>query len=101
MIEESCRKCGKMFIPAPMHSLRDDKGFYCSCTCFLHRERPKNNSRGKCKKVAMCDRHWNEIKAFPSVTKAAEYVGVEPVTIRAACVEERMSQGFLWKYKGT
>ena len=101
MIEVSCRKCGKMFIPAPMHSLRDAKGLYCSCTCFLHREMPKVNSRGNRKKVVMCDRYWNEIKTFPSATKAAEYVGVEPNTLGMAIREKRMSQGFLWVYKDT
>lgn len=101
MTEVKCQKCGKMFIPAPMHSLRDDKGFYCSCTRFLHREIPKVNLRGNRKTVAMCDRYGNEIKTFPSATKAAEYVGVEPVTIRVAIKEKRMSQGFLWMYKDT
>ena len=101
MIEVSCRKCGKMFIPAPMHSLKDGYGFYCSCTCFLHREMSKVSLRGNRKTVAMCDRHWNEIKTFPSATKAAEYVGVAPNTLCMAIRENRMSQGYLWKYKDT
>lgn len=98
MIEKKCPKCGKMFIPAPMHSLRDVNGFYCSCTCFLHREIPKVNLRGNRKTVAMCDRYGNEIKIFPSDTKAAAYVGIEPNSLRLAIKENRMSMGYFFKY---
>ena len=36
--EKKCRKCGKRFIPAPMHVFRDGSKYYCSWTCYLHRK---------------------------------------------------------------
>lgn len=98
MTEVKCQKCGKMFIPAPMHSLRDEKGFYCKPTCFLHRDRLKEGRHGNCKEVAMCDREWNVIETFPSALKAAEHFGVEVKTLRAACIEKCLCRGYLWKY---
>ena len=35
--ERRCKKCGKVFIPAPMHRYRDGSRWYCSWTCYLHR----------------------------------------------------------------
>jgi hypothetical protein len=35
--QSKCPKCGKNHIPAPQHVFKDDKGFYCSWTCFFHR----------------------------------------------------------------
>ena len=39
-ITKKCRKCGKIFIPAPMHRYRDghEQGrWYCTWTCYNHR----------------------------------------------------------------
>ena len=36
--EKKCRKCGKIFIPAPMHRYKDHSKYYCSWTCYLHRK---------------------------------------------------------------
>ena len=47
--EKKCRKCGKIFIPAPMHIYVDNSKFYCSWTCYLHRkdtEVKKKNDEG-------------------------------------------------------
>lgn len=33
----TCRKCGKEFFPAPMHRFRKDEKWYCSWTCYNHR----------------------------------------------------------------
>ena len=35
--EKKCRKCGKKFIPAPEHRYREYSKFYCSWTCYNHR----------------------------------------------------------------
>lgn len=35
--EKKCRKCGRIFIPAPMHIYKDGSRYYCSWTCYLHR----------------------------------------------------------------
>ena len=32
-----CRRCGKRFIPAPLHIYKDKHNhYYCSWTCYLH-----------------------------------------------------------------
>lgn len=36
--EKQCRKCGKFFIPAPEHIYRKGSKYYCSWTCYLHRD---------------------------------------------------------------
>lgn len=39
--EKKCKKCGKKFIPAPMHRFRagpNDSWWYCSWTCYNHRK---------------------------------------------------------------
>lgn len=46
--EKKCKKCGKSFISAPMHAYRDGSKYYCSWTCYLHkndREVQKNDKR--------------------------------------------------------
>ena len=35
--EKKCRKCGKHFIAAPEHIYRKGSSYYCSWTCYLHR----------------------------------------------------------------
>ena len=32
-----CKKCGKEFIPAPMHVFKEGTNYYCKWTCFNHR----------------------------------------------------------------
>ena len=36
--EKKCKKCGKTFIPAPLHRYKDRGKYYCSWTCYLHRK---------------------------------------------------------------
>lgn len=33
-----CKKCGKEFIPAPLHIYKAGSKYYCSWTCYNHRE---------------------------------------------------------------
>lgn len=46
--EKRCKKCGKNFIPAPMHRYRDRSKWYCSWTCYNHRNdrEVKKNDEG-------------------------------------------------------
>lgn len=39
--EKKCKKCGKEFIAAPEHIYHEGTKYYCSWTCYLHR-----NDRG-------------------------------------------------------
>lgn len=46
--EKKCKKCGKIFIPAPMHIYHAGSKYYCSWTCYLHRDdtEGKKNDKG-------------------------------------------------------
>lgn len=35
--EKRCGKCGKVFIPAPQHRFIHGRKYYCTWTCYLHR----------------------------------------------------------------
>ena len=35
--EKKCKKCGKKFIPAPQHIYKENSKYFCSWTCYLHR----------------------------------------------------------------
>ena len=37
IIETDCVKCGKKFVPAPYHVYKTWKGYYCSWSCYNHR----------------------------------------------------------------
>lgn len=38
IVEVTCPKCGKIFCPAPYHRFKANHKFYCSWTCYSHRE---------------------------------------------------------------
>jgi hypothetical protein len=33
-----CKKCGKEFLPAPLHIYKTNSKYYCSWTCYNHRD---------------------------------------------------------------
>lgn len=97
MEECICPTCGKKFIPAPQHALRDDKGFYCKCTCFLHR--PKKAPRGKKRrKVEQYTADGVLVNTYASLTQAYQYSGHWMKGIQKACQDGTEYCGFRWKY---
>ena len=38
IVVRSCPRCKKKFCPAPYHVYRDEKGYYCSWTCYNHKD---------------------------------------------------------------
>lgn len=36
--EKKCKRCGKFFIAAPEHIYHVGAKYYCSWTCYLHRD---------------------------------------------------------------
>lgn len=38
---KKCKKCGKEFIAAPLHIYKENNKYYCSWTCFNHRNDKK------------------------------------------------------------
>lgn len=100
MTEVKCQKCGKMFIPAPLHRFRDEKGFYCSWTCYNHRVQKQAQPVGKKpQRVAMCDQTGAEVRVFQSALKAYEITGYDYKAIQYACKNGTKFRGYYWKYK--
>lgn len=96
MREERCIKCGKIFIPAANHIYKDHRGFYCSWTCYNHRDdnTPYNRSRG----VAQCSLDGEVIRTFLSAVFAAEFIKGTVNGVRKACKESTLYKGYFWRY---
>lgn len=92
MIEVICPRCGKKFIRAPLHIYKDDKGFYCSWTCYNHKE-------DKGRAVEQYTKYGGLKRTFATVAKAAEAVDGTADGIRNACRKCAFYKGFLWRYK--
>lgn len=97
--ERICKKCGKVFCPAPQHIFVDEKGMYCSWTCFNHRKDEKPNTGRSVKKVELYSLGGCLLKAFTSATDAAKKTGYLANGIRDACREQKPYMGFIWKYR--
>lgn len=97
LVEETCAYCGRTFIPASHHALKDEYGKYCKPTCFLHR---KDNRHNPCEKlVVQYNKDGNAIRQFKSATAAALFVGTDPKTISKACRTGATHGGYIWKYE--
>ena len=97
MIERFCRKCGKIFIPAPQHIYVDHNGIYCSWTCYNHRDTA--SSVRKTKSVAQYTKKGELLRIFNSAVQAAEYVEASVKSIRNACKNGNVFLDCYWKYK--
>ena len=96
-MEDVCAKCGKVFIPASHHALKDEYGKYCKPTCFLHR---KDDRKKACEKmVVQYGDDGKEVRRFKSATAAAMFVGTDPKMISSACRNGAKCKGFTWKYE--
>lgn len=92
-----CPKCGKIFLPAPMHIYHDHGKLYCCWTCYKHRN---DNVRGKSKRVLMFSPDGGEpIKVFESARKAGIYMDSLPRLIQQACREQTKYKGYIWMYE--
>ncbi len=98
-MEKRCKKCGKTFIPAYYHIFKDGKRFYCSWTCYNHRNDHKVKAEKKYKQVDMYDKSGELLKSFKSARDAADITGYDPDMIRDACRDGCVYKGFIWKYK--
>ena len=99
MEEVICKKCGKIFVPAPQHMYRDGKGLYCSWTCYNHRN-DGNHQKRAFKYVEVYDKNDGHLlRRFTSATDAAEYTGFDIKKIQQACRNKSEYYGFVWKYK--
>ena len=92
--EATCRWCGKKFVPAPYHALKDTYGVYCKPTCYLHGA--ELTAPKKKKVLAICG---YEVKRFKSAREAAERFGSDPKVIRKACRNGERHKGYIWTYE--
>ena len=99
MFEDKCPRCGKNFITAPFHIYKDKKGFYCSWTCFNHRNEVSKRGDKKSKIVEMCDQNGNIIAMYNSAAEASKRLRYPPNSIRVACRNNKTYKGYLWRYK--
>lgn len=102
MLETKCKRCGKNFWIAPYHIYRDEKGMYCTWTCYNHRndDKTKAQTHPKSIPVMQLDRYSGFVIAtFNSITEAADHIGGEAKTISRACTANKPYKGYLWRYK--
>lgn len=101
-----CPKCGKLFESTPLWVYKDEKGIYCTWTCYNHRNDRKkdhpNNSAAKIhtKRVEQYTLDGQLIAVFDSAQSAAEAVGCSKTDqIRNVCRgRAETCRGFVWKY---
>ena len=86
--------CGKMFVPASQHAMKDERGKYCKPTCFLHRH---ELAKSKCRSViALRD---GIATVYRSAVTAANELGMETKMIRDACRTGKPYRGYEWQYE--
>lgn len=92
--EVVCAKCKKIFCPAALHVFVEYEKFYCSWTCFNHR----NDGKGK-RRVLMLSEDGEILKVFDNTTKAAIHMDTQAKYIQKACREQARFKGYLWRYQ--
>ena len=98
--ESKCVKCGKLFIPAPQHALVDYRGYYCSCTCFLHRnDGVQEEKRGaKPCKVERYTKDGKYMKTYKDAKQAAFEVDGNDKSLARAIRTGTLYRQSYWKY---
>lgn len=92
-----CIKCGKEFYPTSEHIYKDNRGRYCSWTCFNHRN---DGKKSRYTPVEKCTLNGVLIETYQSLNKANEYnAGCSISGIREAIETREPYKGFLWRYK--
>ena len=102
MLETKCKRCGKNFWVAPYHIYRDEKGMYCTWTCYNHRndDEPKAQTQHpKSIPIIQCDKSGNAVATFNSIAEAATHINCTAKTISRACKTHKPCKGYLWRYK--
>lgn len=102
MIERKCQKCGTIISRISFYNwaYKDDKGIYCSWTCYNHRNDKKTEGgQRKAKIVEMSSLDGMHGHVFTSATEAAEFTGFRACAIRDACRLQKQFKGYFWKYR--
>lgn len=103
MLEEKyCVKCGKCFLPTFEYVFvtggKNNKKYYCSWTCFNHRDEGAKTKGYRYKAVGQYTLDGVFIRRFDSANKAAEFTGISSEKIRNACRGKVKKTKFIWKY---
>ena len=101
MLETKCKRCGKNFWVAPYHIYRDEKGMYCTWTCYNHRndDKPKAQTHRKSIPIIQYDKSGNVVKTFNSMADAANDINGTAKSISRVCKTHTPYKGYLWRYK--
>ena len=99
MLEARCPHCGKWFIPAPQHAMRDSRGAYCKPTCWIHRNDGIENSyKRKGQKVIQCNLDGAVVKMFDTLAEAGRSLYCSAQSIGRACRHKEVYRGYKWRY---
>ena len=96
--ELRCKKCGKIFCPAPQHMYKDHKGMYCSWTCYNHRDDCQDKKRA----VRVIEQYTKDgvlLNVFPTLRKAADHINGYAQSISVAANYGKAYKGYVWKYR--
>lgn len=100
MPEAKCPMCGKIFIPAPLHTYKEHDIFYCSWRCLSHaRAGATKIEKRTSPPVEMIDVDGVCVETFKDSLDAAIFVDGLEYEVRAACREEKLYKEYMWRYK--
>lgn len=95
-----CPKCGKQHyrIDFVDYVYKDYKGFYCSWTCYNHKDDDKFKKGPR--KVEMWSLEGGEVlRVFKNAEDASRQTGYNAFDIREACRTGEPYRGFIWMYR--
>lgn len=94
-----CKRCGKLFECTALWVYKDEKGIYCTWTCYNHRnDKPIRRKKGL-KKVEQYTADNRLIAIYDCAKSAAEANLCDAEGIREACRgTSKTYLGFVWKY---
>lgn len=103
MKEQTCAKCGKVFIPSYYHIYKDSTRFYCSWTCYNHKEDKQKGdvqAKRRNKRVELWSMSGSEVlRVFKNAEDASRQTGFNAADIREACHTGEPYRGFVWMYR--
>ena len=94
MMEYDCPICRRHFVRAPKHLYKDGKNYFCSWTCYMHR-----NDEMKRRAVEQYTKYGTSVHVFKTIEDAADIIGGNVQEIDRACINCTFYKGYLWRYK--
>lgn len=95
-----CKECGKEFYPTPMHVYKDERGIFCSWTCYRkeyhEKQELKKRTSRQIEKYTLDNVY---IKTYKDAVDAAIDICGQEQRVRKACREGIIYKNHLWRYK--